>query len=104
MHHQIELENIEEMRRQQGIDDVELADEIRRLSVGDVVILTFLSDARAFETVPIRITRISGVAFRGKLVRPSACFGRGKLVEFTIAHIHSVVSAARNHASRSSVG
>src|SRR5207248_1333804 len=33
----IEIENIEEMRRQEGIDDVELRGEIRGLKVGDFV-------------------------------------------------------------------
>jgi hypothetical protein len=103
MDKRIEIENIEEMRRQQGIDDVELAEEIRRLKVGHVVVLTLLSSARCFETVPVRITQTNGVAFRGKLVRSSSFFGRGKMLEFTIAHIHSVISSPAKYASSSSL-
>src|SRR5258708_6931518 len=40
MRHHIELENIEDMRREAGIDDVELREEIRGLRVGDSVRLT----------------------------------------------------------------
>lgn len=99
MHDPIEIENIEEMRRQQGIEDVELAEEIRRLRVGDVIKLTFLTKMHSFDLAPVRITRITGISFRGKLVRAAACFGRGKFVEFTIAHIHSVVTPPAKYAS-----
>lgn len=87
----IEIENIEEMRRQQGIDDVELADAIRRLKVGDVVKLTFLTKTHNFET-PVRITQIRGITFRGKVIQSTSRVRRGKIVEFTISHIHSVVT------------
>jgi len=103
MDKRIEIENIEEMRRQQGIEDVELAEEIRGLKVGHVVLLTFLSSARCFEMVPVRITQKNGIAFHGKLVRASSIFGRGKKVEFTIAHIHSVISSPSKYASSSSL-
>lgn len=103
MHNRIEIENIEEMRRQQGIDDVELAEEIRRLRVGEVVMLTFLTNARGFEMAPVRITQINGIAFRGKLVRPAAFCGRNKIFEFTISHIHSVVTSPAKFASSSSL-
>jgi hypothetical protein len=101
---QIEIENIEELRRQQGIDDVELAEAIRHLKVGDVVKLTFLINTHNFETAPVRITHISGIAFRGKLIRTTSRVGRGKIVEFTISHIHSVVTSPAKYASSSSLG
>jgi hypothetical protein len=97
---QIEIENIEEMRRQQGIDDVELAEAIRRLKVGDVVRLTFLTRVHSFETTPVRITRISGIAFCG-IVQSTSRVRRGKVVEFTIAHIHSVAASSVKHKSKS---
>jgi hypothetical protein len=94
---QIELENIEEMRRQQGIDDVELTEAIRRLKVGDIVKLTFLTKTHNFETAQVRITQISGITFRGKVIQTSSRVRRGKTVEFTIAHIHSVVMSPAAH-------
>lgn len=39
----IEIENIDELRRCHGIDDIELHEDISRLRVGDHVFLTFLS-------------------------------------------------------------
>ena len=103
MLHRVEIENIEEMRRQQGIDDVELAEAIRHLKVGDIVNLTFLTKARSFDTAPVRITQISGMAFRGKLVKPASALGQGKIVEFTVSHIHSVVTTLTKYASSSSL-
>ena len=90
----VPLENIEELRREQGIDDVELRMEIRALKAGDFVKLTFLIGA-AFETLLVRITSIRGSAFRGKLVKKPSSRGLAKLVgapiEFTTAHIHSLM-------------
>src|SRR4051794_12299675 len=63
----VEIENIEEMRRREGIEDVELREEIRGLRVGDIVKLTFLTGSHSFETLLVRITSIRGAAFRGKL-------------------------------------
>ena len=66
----VAIEEIEQMRRQQGIEDAELRREIRGLRVGDRVKLTFLPGATsaAGETLLVRITSINGRAFRGKLV------------------------------------
>ena len=41
----IEIENMDELRRCEGIDDVELHEDIGRLRVGDHVRLTFLAGA-----------------------------------------------------------
>jgi hypothetical protein len=86
----VEIEDIEELRRSQGIEDVELRAEIRSLRVGDSVNLTFKMDGRSFDVVPVRITQIRGISFRGKLTQRALSIPRGRLVLFTIAHIHSV--------------
>jgi hypothetical protein len=95
----LEIENIEERRREVGIDDVVLREDIRRLDVGDVVKLTLLTGSPSFagETVLVRITSIRGPAFRGKLIgKPTSPglsrLGIGSLVAFTAAHIHSLAS------------
>jgi hypothetical protein len=92
----IPLENIEELRREQGIDDVDLRLEIRALKVGDFVKVTFIVGTAAFETLSVRITSIRGSAFRGKLdKRPKASGLRnlpaGAPIQFTTAHIHSLI-------------
>jgi hypothetical protein len=97
MQRRFEIENIEEMRRLQGIDDVELHEEVRGLKVGDLVNLTLLSPTRAFagETLVVRITSIRGPAFRGKLGRSPSSRSQsglrlGSLLGFTADHIHSL--------------
>ena len=45
MRNLVPIENIEEMRLREGIDDTELRKEIRRLKVGDFVRLTMLTRA-----------------------------------------------------------
>jgi hypothetical protein len=92
-----EIENIDEMRRCQGIDDVELHEAIRELGVGDVVKLTFLDsdNPSAHETLLVRITSRSGSVFRGKLAdtprSPLRCkLNAGSRIIFTAAHVHSV--------------
>jgi hypothetical protein len=98
MRQRIELENIEEMRREAGIDDVELHEAIRCLRAGDSVRLTARVGARAFPGVCllIRITSIRGSLFRGRVDRKSSStlaeVKAGALLTFTEDHIHSVVS------------
>jgi hypothetical protein len=92
----VEIEDIEQRRLRAGIDDVELRSAIRGLHVGDLVNLTFLTGATSFETLSVRITRINGSAFRGKLADSpvAAALSRlrvGSPVAFTAAHIHSLV-------------
>jgi hypothetical protein len=86
----VEIEDIEEMRRQEGIDDFELRMEIRGLKPGDFVRLTVVSAMSSHETVIVRITSIRGSAFRGKLVKKASKLRAGDSVVFTTAHIHSV--------------
>jgi hypothetical protein len=97
MRNPIAIENIEDLRRRQGIDDVELRAEIRGLQIGDFVKLTFLPDTKSLtgETLRVRITSIRGSAFRGKLADRAASGALAKLrvgapVTFTTDHIHSV--------------
>jgi hypothetical protein len=91
----VEIQNIEQMRQREGIDDVELREEVRRLRVGDQVKLTFLTGTRTCETLPVRITRIRGTTFRGALVVEPASAALSELrvgspVVFTWTHIHSI--------------
>ena len=96
MRNVVEIEDIEQRRLRAGIDDVELRAEIRGLQVGDLVKLTFLTGPSSSETLSVRITSISGSAFRGKLAdRPVAAalsgLRVGSPVAFAAAHIHSLV-------------
>ena len=96
MRNTVEIENIEEMRRVEGIDDVELRMEIRGLKAGDFVYLTFVTSTKSFETLQVRITSIRGSAFRGKLVdKPTSsglkALAPGVPIVFTTAHIHSLL-------------
>ncbi|HEY7154802.1 MAG TPA: hypothetical protein VH575_12645 [Gemmataceae bacterium] len=91
----IEIENIDDLRRCEGIDDVELHEDIGRLRVGDYVLLTFLSGTSLRETLPVRITSIRGEQFRGRLAgraaRPKLLgLAPDALVTFTAGQIHSI--------------
>lgn len=107
MKHSVELQNIEDMRRREGIDDVELRTGIRALRVGHFVKVTLLTGTTVFagETVLVRITCIRGQALRGKLVeRPVstdlASLAAGSAVAFTAAHIHSLARGQQPRARR----
>jgi hypothetical protein len=95
MENLVEIQNIEEMRLREGIDDVELREEVRGLRAGDVVKLTFLTGTPKCETLLVRITSRRGGAFRGELAgRPRspqlAHLQAGSPVAFTSVHIHSI--------------
>src|SRR5262249_417306 len=95
MQNSIAIENIEAMRRQEGIDDVELPEKIRGLRVGADVKAPFLPGTRSLEPLAVRIPRIRGSTFRGKLADRPASTGLSKLragsaVAFRTAHIHSI--------------
>jgi hypothetical protein len=99
----IAIENIEWMRRSAGINDVELWAAIRALRSGDFVRLTFVgaSGSHATETLRVRITRIRGSDFRGKLADQPAFGGlpgldSGSAIAFTSSHIHSVAAKPRS--------
>jgi hypothetical protein len=94
---QISIEDIEGLRRREGIEDVELQEQIRGLRIADFVKLTLMDAARpsVCETVLVRITRMTEVAYRGRLVRRPTCKGlshlaAGRLLTFTAAQIHSL--------------
>jgi hypothetical protein len=102
MRQAVEIENIEEMRRREGIEDVELREEIRRLRAGAFIKLTLLAGTKSFETLLVRITRIRGSVFHGKLASRPTCTGLSNLsvgspVVFNAAHIHSVQKALPAH-------
>jgi hypothetical protein len=90
----VAIENIEEMRRLVGIDDVELRQSIRQLRVGDRVRLTLLTGPgqTSGQTLWFRITRVQGSRFRGRLAEGQGLAGLrpGAVLSFTAAHIHSV--------------
>lgn len=104
MRYPVVLENIEELRLSQDIDDVELRSEIQTLRVGDAVKLTFLNATKASvgETLLVRITRIDGRVFHGTLAQKPASHDlpdlrTGAAIAFTSYHIHSIPAA---HAGR----
>jgi hypothetical protein len=103
MSQRIEFENIKEMRREAGIDDVELSEEVRGLRVGDVVRLTACVGTKTFpgDCILVRITSIKGNVFRGKMARKPASSSLAQLkasslLVFTTDHIHSVASKHSN--------
>lgn len=100
----VTIENIEEMRRREGIDDVELRAAIHTLRVRDCVMLTFFAGETpcAGETLSVQITRITGSMFRGKLTcRPlSARLAHlrvGSPIAFGGEHIHSILKRPVPH-------
>jgi hypothetical protein len=95
----VEIEDIDDMRRRVGIDDVELWTAVRGLRTGDYVRLTFLGGvgSATAETLRVRITRIRGTDFRGNLADKPAFRGLsglrvGSAVTFTASHIHSLTA------------
>ncbi len=91
----VQIENIDELRRCNGIDDIELHGKIDRLRVGDHVLLTFLSGSNRCATLSVRITRIRAGRFRGHLAarpaRPALLGLRDNaMVAFTAGQIHSI--------------
>lgn len=91
------LENIEQMRLREGIDDIELRESIRQLQIGDCVYVTFLdcSHPKRSKTVLIRLVAIHKNGFGGKLMQPLDALGPsdlrvGSLVTFRESHVHSV--------------
>ena len=103
MGHTVLIEDIGGMREREGIDDVDLRDDIRGLGVGDLVRLTLKTDqSPTGETVVVRFTGVSGAVFRGALAdKPvSKCLanlGVGFALSFTAAHIHSLPNGRKAH-------
>jgi len=100
----VEFEDIEALRRRAGIDDAELRDAVRGLGRGDCINLTVLHRGKpaAGEILLVRITRVRGRDFRGRLARAPAAGGRSRLragspVAFTADHIHSLAEGGPKH-------
>jgi len=107
MRTRVEIENIEDLRRRQGIEDVELQEAIRGLKVGACVKVTLLTGTpgAAGETLSVRITSICGDTFRGKLAKKPtsaglAGLGVGFVLTFTSSHIHSLAGDCRRLPTR----
>ena len=105
MRERLQIQDIEDMRRRAGIEDVELRPAIRALRVGEYVRLTRLAgtEGGAGETLLVRITSILGDAFRGKLAsRPTSAglsgLRVGLVLAFTGSHIHSLPRGAAGRA------
>lgn len=101
------IEDIQERRRRQGIEDVELEDVIRNLSTGDQVLLTLSTTVEGLvgEMLLVRITSIRGRVLRGKVVKSPLRGGQphvqpGTVVTFNRTHIHSVPGTRAATASR----
>jgi hypothetical protein len=95
----VEIQNIEDLRRRAGIENVELREAIRGLRVGAFVKITLLAGEQgtAGETLLVRITSIRGDDFRGKLAdRPTSVdlsgLRVGLALAFTGSHIHSLAA------------
>ena len=63
------FEDIEELRKQQGIIDLALHRDIERLKPGSKVRLSLLIDRHGAETVVVRLTSIRRETLRGRLVQ-----------------------------------
>ena len=90
------IENIDEARKREGIDDVVLHDEIVRLKAGDHVRLSVSSDGKQFEMVSVRITSVKGSALRGKVLEKPRSRSLGTLIAgsamtFKAGQVHSIV-------------
>jgi len=96
----IEIEDIDYLRRKEGIHDIELYEEIRGLRIGDYVRLTFLVKDKALtgETLLVRVTNIQGEILKGRLADQPVSRGLAKLrlgsrINFAADQIHSVAPA-----------
>lgn len=96
----IEIENIECMRLREGINDLELRQDIRGLRIGHCVKLTLVSGDRPLEgeTVTVRITVhsrriVPGQAGKAAGVRCLQGPGGAAPLTFSTAHIHSILKA-----------
>jgi hypothetical protein len=94
------IEDIESLRRQHGIVDVELHRSVCNLNTGDLVRLTFLAPGATFpgETLLVRIASSQGHQFRGTLAqRPRSSqlvrLRLGASLVFDAGQIHSIPDA-----------
>jgi hypothetical protein len=97
MSNRIRIEDIEGMRREEGIDDVDLRQAIGRLRPGDFVHLTFRAGTSTHETLRVRVTSINASAFEGELAQaPTTATLQtlrvGLPMFFGTTHIHSLAT------------
>jgi hypothetical protein len=95
MSNRIRIEDIEGMRREAGIDDVDLHKAIARLRTGDHVHLTFRVGNGTPETLLVRVTSINAANYEGELVQAPATASLqtmqvGSPMSFAATHIHSM--------------
>jgi hypothetical protein len=97
MRPRVEFEDIEGLRREAGIDDGELREQVRRLRAGDSVRLTAATggDPGPLDRLLVRIISVRAGVFHGSIVRAAgtraARLEAGSPLTFRAAHIHSVV-------------
>ena len=108
MRQTLRIENIERMRREKGIFDTQLMEDIRCLQIGHHVNVTFLCNhgRTGNKTVRVRICRIEELVMHGSLVETlsPATLKVGSLVTFKACHIHSIPVAQPKPFRRSSRG
>jgi hypothetical protein len=102
MQKRVQIENIEDLRRRQGIEDVELDEGIRQLKPGGFVRITLVTERGSAETLWVRVTSIKGAMLRGKLASRPASAGlcrlhHGASIAFRTAHIHSIPKGRPPH-------
>jgi hypothetical protein len=104
MNSPILIEDIEDVRRREGIVDAALKVDIGCLKPGQSVKLSLATNRNGFETVTVCITSIRDRTIRGRLVkRPKApglkALHVGSIIKFQTGHIHSIVG--RNNSALS---
>ena len=97
MSNRIRIEDIEGMRREAGIDDVDLRRAIGRLKTGDFVHLTFRAGISSPETLLVRVTMINSANYEGELAQTPTTVSlqtlrMGSPMSFAATHIHSLAS------------
>jgi hypothetical protein len=97
MSNRIRIEDIEGMRKEAGIDDVDLRNAIGRLKPGDHVHLTFRAGTSSPETLLVRVTTVNSTAFEGELAQAPVASSLqtlhvGSPMSFAATHIHSVAT------------
>lgn len=92
------VQNIEEMRRREGIEDEDLRRDISAIKIGDRVHLTLISSQKPMgsETVVVRVTKIDGSKYEGALLTRPISKGLNTLptdlaLFFKREHIHSLL-------------
>lgn len=93
------LENIQQLRIESGIEDVELQKSICNLAVGDIVNLTILNSksSHSGEPIVVEVVAIQGFNYQGKVIRASNNESLSReladqSIAFSKKHIHSVPS------------